>query len=295
MSERHPVYKKGSLLYATIVALACVMTASVSTFAWFQAEANVRISTTNSSTTISVSAPEGITLGSAVFYKYTGNGDYGYTTAISSSAKVTGEGAVFEEVSASSVSVTPAPGKKMTYCAAVTATSGTISRAGIKLKSYTVTNNANRWRLNSGKTAVDGNVSIEEAINIYAHTDTSCTGTYGSESSTDMFEFDYADPYNKSATNLTLLSSTEVTASSTIYVFFTIQFDNDSATYYEEYSATPASTPVTSSTSVSSVSRLYSTPANDTNPRYFFNSSSGNSSCYEGLTFSITSMELIAS
>ena len=40
----------------------------VSTFAWFQASANVEIETTNTSTTITVSKPEDF-----VFYAYKGN------------------------------------------------------------------------------------------------------------------------------------------------------------------------------------------------------------------------------
>ncbi len=69
--------KKYSLVFATAVAFCTVCTAGVSTFAWFQAETNVTISATNSSTTITVTKPES----KYTFYAYNGNRNNGNSAA----------------------------------------------------------------------------------------------------------------------------------------------------------------------------------------------------------------------
>ena len=51
-------YQKYPLVFATIVSFLSVCTAGVSTFAWFQAQANVNVRATESSTTITVSNPD---------------------------------------------------------------------------------------------------------------------------------------------------------------------------------------------------------------------------------------------
>ena len=68
MSKLPEKRKKYSLVFATVVAFCSVCTAGVSTFAWFQAQANVSISATNSSTTITVRSPKDY-----IFYGYNGN------------------------------------------------------------------------------------------------------------------------------------------------------------------------------------------------------------------------------
>jgi len=64
--------KKIELIFATSVALLAVVTAGVSTFAWFQAQADVNIETSGDSATITVSAPDMVK-----FYYFKGNGNPG--------------------------------------------------------------------------------------------------------------------------------------------------------------------------------------------------------------------------
>jgi len=58
------------LIFATVVAFLTVVSAGVSTFAWFQVNAEVTISASSSSTNITVSAPEDL----VKFYYFKGNG-----------------------------------------------------------------------------------------------------------------------------------------------------------------------------------------------------------------------------
>lgn len=65
--------KRYSLIFATIIAFASVLSAGVSTFAWFQAEAQVRVQTTSNTANVTVQAPEDL----VKFYYFKGNGTPG--------------------------------------------------------------------------------------------------------------------------------------------------------------------------------------------------------------------------
>ena len=89
MAKKGLFGSKGPLIYATVVSLICVMSASISTFAWFQAEANVQIQTTSTSTSITVAKPDDVALADPTIYAYNDNFTYsggvysnhGYNTA----------------------------------------------------------------------------------------------------------------------------------------------------------------------------------------------------------------------
>lgn len=65
--------RKYPLVFATIIAFTMVLATAVSTFAWFQAEANVQVQTTSTSATITVQAPDDL----VKFYYFKGNGTPG--------------------------------------------------------------------------------------------------------------------------------------------------------------------------------------------------------------------------
>lgn len=71
--------RKSTLIFTTAVALLAVFSLGVSTYAWFQANADVNITTTSDEAEITVSAPEEVK-----FYRFKGNGVpgssyYGYS------------------------------------------------------------------------------------------------------------------------------------------------------------------------------------------------------------------------
>ena len=280
--------RKLSLVTTIAGSLLLVFTASVATYAWYTANASATVNTSSTSATISTTAPESIELGAATFYKYNGNGDYGYTGTISSSATIASN---FTSVSAASITTTPVPGRKMTFAVQVgSSNSKNISNVDLQIISYSTVDKANRKVVNAAGTAIeqisstDKYVRIEEAINIYAHVNS--TGTYGTEGATDAFAFDYANPYNKSTTNLSLVPTLQrtVTPALTVYAFFTIEFSNSNTTYYKEYKKI---------SNTSYTDTLYTTPTSDAADRFFHKETTGNSSCYEGMRFTLTSIKMI--
>lgn len=66
------VVKRYPLVFSVITSMVLILGTAVSTFAWFQAEAQVRIQTTSSSATVTVSAPDVVK-----FYYFKGNGTPG--------------------------------------------------------------------------------------------------------------------------------------------------------------------------------------------------------------------------
>jgi len=65
--------RKTTLLFTTVVALLAVLSLGVSTYAWFQANADVQIATESESAEITVSAPDDM----VKFYYFKGNGEPG--------------------------------------------------------------------------------------------------------------------------------------------------------------------------------------------------------------------------
>lgn len=281
---------RASLIASVAIGLLAVTTAGVSTWAWFQTNSAASVETEGDEVEITAVAPDDIELGAAEFYSYNGNGANGYTGSISSSATIASN---FTLVSAASITTIPVPGNKMTFAVKVSSTNSiNITNVDLQIISYSTVEKTNRLVVNNDGTgieqisSVNKYVKIEEAIDIYAHVNS--TGTFGTEGTTDGFQFDYANPFNKSTTNLSLVPSSErtVTGSTTVYAFFTIVFSNDNTTFYKEFKQHGDS---------SYLDDLYTTPANDDNPRYFHKETTGNSSCYEGMSFTLTNIKIVVS
>lgn len=278
---------RASLIAALGVSLLAVGTAGVSTYAWYKASNTEFIVPGNRRINILTEAPDDLTIGSATLYEYDENGEYGYVGTINSSATIDSD---FTDVTGDDITITPTPGRKMTFAISVTSTNGmNIVNADLLLNAFSSTNKSNRKVVNSLKNGLVAGriVQIEEAINIYSHVNT--TGVFGTESATDKFVYDYANPYATSSLGLSLVpdNAKTVTGALTAYAFFTIEFSNDDSTYYKELKKVSDS---------SYTDDLYITPKNDSADRYFWKSDTsdkGSSSCYEGLQFSITELRMI--
>ena len=300
-------YQKYPLVFATIVSFLSVCTAGVSTFAWFQAQANVNVRAAETSTTITVAAPDSFELGSPVMYAYSGNGSAGYNpTTNPASGNVTTPTnfvALTNENKSDWLNISGlVPGRRMTFCAEVSTDGGNINDASLLLTGYTSTNNNYRKVL---ATVADGGagtqgtypnnqdqiIRIEDTIIFYVSINTTgvfslgdpdtltahtCAKDYTAGSGSQPTKYSNLDYKIGSATGL---------SASTIYVFYTIEFSNDQGTWYQEY---------TCSNNV--YHKCYDVIANDyAGNRYFYKDSShGSSSCYEGLSFTIDSMKISA-
>ena len=272
---------KAALAFAISIGLTAIMAASVATFAWFQADAQVEIQTTSETATITVQAPSDVEINDPDIYYYKGNNTGGYNgsyldSITSEDTALTKLGANFAPVTTSAQMTISAawPGYRKTYAVVIHATSGTISSGSMILKSYT-TNNANFTNRNILSTPPSYNkIQIEEAINIY--TGVNSTGVY-SVSGTDSFQYS-----GSSLADTTILETTSFTSTTDAIFFYTVEFSNGSDTWYRE---------VTSASS-----ELYNTPSDSDSAgsvaRYFVKDTvNGNSSCYEGMTFTITNLE----
>ena len=305
--------RKYSLAFATVVAFCTVCTAGVSTFAWFQATANVSISATNSSTSITVSKPDDYT-----FYYYSKNGtaDYGDTddfeddfSSVTSDALTTnvtlynglypGQSAVFamkvENLAASSDDVTLSISKIIS--------NDTTKESGKTHKRYvqggTVQINIG-WAIDiyaiaSSSSSAYSSLDYESSTkNFLTTTNTNGSAASGlledhfkysySNERTDLEDGSYSSPYNGSdeiSLDITLIDGETATAS-TMYYFFRVYFSNDSDTWYRELESDNAA------------ANTKTVPGNDdTDDRYFYkDSSNGTSNCYSNLTFALKEMSL---
>ena len=270
MSEHRPIYKKGSLLYATIVALACVMTAGVSTFAWFQAEANVRVSATNSSTTITVVNNLNITLTASLKY-YTGTYTDGVGIGYTGSPAMLYSDFLDADLSHRSLSNLHA-GYKMTFLVEVVATGGNMGSVYLTMTGMNSTNagtSSNRFDVTDGD-ELDKPIVLANAINIYSGyvEDTSSVSIGG----TDKFVFS-----SSSVSDYELVAQTSGVGD-VAYLYYTVEFSATDSLYTEYRQA--AATDI-----------LFPAPSSLGSERYFKQDPSyGNSNCYDGLSFSVPSL-----
>ena len=189
-----------------------------------------------------------------------------------------------------------APGHKMTFCLKVEKV-GTknISGVTLSLMGLTQTNIATRYIINKlgdpsgAKTTRDaaktGNViNIGEALSFSGSVAT--TAAYATETDS-LFSYTYGTDYTYGTYAGHDIVTNNSINSTTIYVFYTIGFSNASTTYYKEYGFT-----VTSG-SEGYFSPLYDVPTGSPEPaRYFYKTDGDSSSCYEGLTFNVTNLDV---
>ncbi len=287
------------------VALLSVISVGVSTFAWFQANADVNIETASDSTTITVSKPDEYT-----FYYYNGNhnGKDNEGTSLSggfSYGTVTGGGDSVEDFNTDFTAVTSSsfakvtsfsnfnPGEKLTFAIKVDNVQNvslTISKL-ISTSAYEENNSKHRY---IGNNSTD--VNISEAIDIFSTYNTSDAIGYSSfitSPSGDKFSVTsseaestlaYSSISNHKRTlstpiNIFNVTSSTLTTKKTVYVFYTVSFSNASATLYKEFT--------NSSHSVEAI-----VPRVDEDLRYFMQNSGGTSNCYSGLHFALSELEL---
>lgn len=189
-----------------------------------------------------------------------------------------------------------APGHKMTFCLIVEKV-GTknISGATLSLKGMTQNNVATRYIIDklgdeSGtKTTIaaakTGNViNVGEALSFSGSVAT--TAAYVAETDS-AFSYVYGANYAYGTyAGHDIVTNSSVNAT-TIYIFYTIGFSNASTTYYKEYNFT-----VTSG-SEGYFSPLYDAPTGSPEPaRYFYKTGGDSSSCYEGLAFNVTNLDV---
>jgi len=259
------------LMLSLVVALFSVVTASMTTFAWYQAQA-ATITTTGDSVDISVAAPDDYEI-DAKLYTYVGNVTSHTWSGTFATDFVTSGNANY------STSLTSfAPGQKKYYCIAL---SCDINMTSVYLKiasnsNLTLTNKANRKIISgdAGSETTTGNtINIASAMKIHTkYSDTNdfdcIRGTYGND---NAFTYGSA-PY-------TLISQASGVGQ-TAYLYYCIEFDN--SVVYQEYESYIEN-------AVTKYRVLYTTPTEKAqNPDdRFFKAGSGNSTCFEGLTFGI--------
>ncbi len=274
--------KKGPLIFATIVAFFSVCTAGVSTFAWFQATANVNIQTATDSASITVTKPDDVT---CEFYAYTGNTAKGYTPTnvareTASATELTFTGAFGTKLEGAAQTIAAGsliPGNCLTYCIKIT-TAGTHSAS---ITSFTETKNANRLVYSSGTTTTQ--VALGWAMKIYYWSVTSITdesaslsGLYdyinvGTNRSGNVFDYAYGTAAKDSYS-----IGSGIKTTNNIYLFYTIEFDNTTYSSYQHVD--------------SSGNPVY---VSSTGTTYWSKSDSGTSEAYEGLGFNITGITII--
>ena len=298
MAKKGLFGSKGPLIYATVVSLICVMSASISTFAWFQAEANVQIQTSSSSATITV------TKGLDYFlYAYKGNyadkntdGDViGYSTPYT----ITSFSSDFYLID-SDAKQTKAlasnglwPGRRLTFCLAVTGLAKThvkldltrftseraaASESRLARYVYTTTQTSilveSAWAFNIYADSATTNSNYSRHLNLKAIAD----GTTALESQFNKTPGNaIAKDSGKTYTTETipLVNSTAI-SSGTSFIFYTLEFSNSSDTFYEEVNG--------SGTAI--------TVPPDEGSRFFHKNTGGNSNCYEGLSFGINGLSV---
>lgn len=290
---------KLSLLASMGVSLLAVASASISTFAWFQAQADVTIIASGASTTITVTKGLDYT-----YYVYKGNFKnfdtssdlVGYTTA---PASTTGTFLSDFAVISSSSGVTPTkasdttnlwPGEKLTY--AVKVTGITNNKIKMYLKSYTSTSaNGTYKRYIKGETNTI--VDMAMAMDIYTMSSTNGAGYYDATSAstkaasflnktatdglTDKFNYPTVTSY-ENTNPLYETTSAGSFSSGTIYIFFTVMYSNLQKDLYKEETQGGSSE---------------IEPAGPNTDRYFKHYETGGySNCFQGLTYQINTLEL---
>ena len=264
--------EKNGLIFAISLGLVAIFSASVATFAWFRADAQVTIETTSEAVNITVQAPSEDQVDiEAKIYKSSLNGLSGYTTTSESIGNFnfnSNDAGVATGSDLNTYNIWP--GYRKTYCIKAHASKAVKMR--IKLVSSTgisVTNDSAR-HISGGNY-----IRIENAIKI-AHSYSSSQAWV--VPSGDAFT--YSDNTGAAALADEYVIESSGSAVQDAYFFFTIEFDNN-APKYTEYK--------TSGYDSTSNNIQYDTPSNTTGVhRYFkYDSANGNHNCYEGLGFNI--------
>ena len=307
---------KYSMVFATMVAMLSVCTAGVSTFAWFQASSEVRVSAASSSTTITVADPnETIPVGLYVYSANNGGSEEGGESSKRtinpaprpSNAAIAWNTTNFPELvqtktdthtyytSASSF----VPGQTINFAIEINIPSGTpkprtLSLTGFTPKDKTTTYSRKLWKSNSDK---GKELVLAEAINVYAtafdYSDASLStkiGQFlsGSAVTGDTHAQDDKFTYSVDSSNPASYALAETPDSNNhVLIFYTIEFD-DSTQHYQRVD--------------SSGNPLYVSPSSATPPATGFSEVTywkkhdgssvitTSSEVFQGLSFNITSL-----
>ena len=299
--------RKLSLMWTIISSLAMVGTASVATFAWFQASAAAEVHTASTSTTITVNKPDDFT-----FLEYRGNRQ----TTWPSKGSFAND---FVEVT--SETIAPAttfsnyvPGKNYVYCIkAENASSLNIYISKI------ISNSATKQGMAHERVTYDGahNVNVGWAIDIFEYEEVANHGSNPTSGYTTLVgklvsDSNYGDRFNFSeTTNRTVLedagtgvapnkvislassvgiydnsisslnyakSTAALDSTKDMFVFFSVVYSDHNSTYYREVKGS------------SDPSDVIVSPTN--RDRYFKKGTDGNSNCYAGLKFALTQIDV---
>jgi hypothetical protein len=268
---------KLSLLGSIGVSLLAVSTAAVSTFAWFRAEADVQVSAASSDpVSITVSKPDDINISvTTTLYSFNGNNAPGYIhTNENVTFDPTPSTGTFTEITDFATAIDGLmPGRSKTFCIKV---HGDKSFDSLTLTLKAFSDSADndtykRYKMTNSTTASDSYLKMSEAIKFNGVCNTSGT-------------------FSKSATSGESLvaNTTKITGSNLnnadVYFFYTLIFVDSEDTRYIEYNK------VNSVFSVAYTTSDASTYA--TGNRYFLKDNTGNNSCFEGLSFTITQFEV---
>lgn len=295
MAKKGLFGSKGPLIYATVVSLICVMSASISTFAWFQAEANVQIKTKSASTTITVSNNAGTAYN---FYAYNGNGITGYSNKNvfhDSTDEADGDFTLITDSNKTSLTNTSDlfPGESALFAIELTGLSASTYSLDLSLKSassQTVASKTSNAKHRYARSAIgdsDVEVNIAWAMDVVACGSNSAdyyhsSPVFGSDS------FEYGFSHSAKGTSVSsyidggksMYSNGSASPSSgNFYIFYKLVFSNESSTWYTEKESNYSTSP--------------EYPLVSRNTRYFLlDTDNGNSNCFAGLSFQMTELGL---
>ena len=290
---------KLSLIASIAVGLLAITTAGVSTWAWFEANANATVSGTNNNSTLLVSKPDDY-----VFYSYRGNRTYDYVPENEGNdfdddfIPITSDEALAAETDLTGIY----PGQNLTFAIRIT----NIASASLKINKIKSNDSTMEgisrdrvvWQNTTKK------INIGWAINIHSTFLTTTTGysSYVNDPSTgsaDKFLYDELDgvPAHSRANYLAASSTTDnvITLSTPIeifnssslngsgdtYIFYSVVFSNSNTTFFQEMASNSGS------------ADEVDIPPSGAGARYFKKVTTGNSNCYGGLSFALTELELV--
>ena len=250
----------------------------VSTFAWYQAQAAVNIEATPSETQITVSAPDDVSVEATLYY-YSGN-NYDNTNLKGYKGTPSMSYSDFSNEADSSAKKSLSdlyPGYKMSFMIEVVSTQniGTIS---LQITNFTSSNagvSTNRYDV-TGRTSLDHPITLANAIRMYVGATSSTAAVPTITSGTNKFT--YGSPSASGTYNLANGIGSSLTT--TAYLYYTVYFDDtENANKFLEYKQ-------------AAKTELMDTTPNDNNNRFFKQDNSGDSNCFEGLSFSIPKLKI---
>lgn len=289
---------KAKLILTLSVALLSVLTMSVTTFAWFQAQAEVNIRTEGDSTTITVSKPD-----SYVFYAYSHNGLSTYGTTTNDGATTSDFEADFTTITSGNISTLTSldglnPGQSMVYAVKVP---NTVVGRAVTLKISSLISNTSikqgylyhRYHVANENAESGTEMNVGWAIDVYSMSSANGSGYKSfltATNLTDKFAFgkDALGQLNNdgtgSAPNKVISLSNEnkieiynanATATTT-YVFYRIYYSDNVNTFFKEINP-----------------KGYNVETVGANRRFLYaGDATGTSNCYGGLKFQLTTIDL---